>query len=78
MKKFYNYILATSTIEIDTAALVAFILVAIGAASYIAVLEYRFRRLENHPFLRGLRRLQEEQMVDLARTLLRRGEDNDR
>lgn len=43
----------------------------IAGATYIGILEYRFRRVENHPLLRILRQTQDEQLLDFARRLLR-------
>lgn len=76
MKQSYNCLLPVITIEIDAGALIAIISAIIIISIYVGILEYRFRRLENHPFLKGLRQLEEEQMMDLARGLLKRGENN--
>jgi len=43
----------------------------IAGATYIGILEYRFRRVENNPLLRILRQTQDEQLLDFARKLLR-------
>jgi hypothetical protein len=63
--------LALITIEIDSNALIAIITAIIIIAVHVAVLEYRFRRVEKHPFIRGLREIQDEQLMDLARKLIK-------
>jgi hypothetical protein len=60
------------TIVIDSGSLMYLIGAIIGIGIYVGILEYRFRKVENHTFLRAIRDLQREQIVDMARNMLRR------
>jgi hypothetical protein len=70
MPRLHNIRLTLITVVIGpelTAVIIGFI---IAGATYIGILEYRFRRVENHPLLRILRQIQDEQLLDIARRLL--------
>ena len=64
------------TLVIDSSFLLGIIGAIIGAGIYIGILEIRFQRVERHPFLRAIRDLQHEQLVDMARDMLRRDNNN--
>jgi hypothetical protein len=74
MQKTQSRELALITIEIDSNALITIIGAIIAIAVYVGILEYRFRRVEKHPFIRGLREIQDDQLMDVARKLIK-GDD---
>jgi hypothetical protein len=71
-------VVSVITIEIDSSALIAIIIAVVGIIGYVTVLEYRFRRVENHPFIKGLRQIQDEDLMDLARSLLDKTKKGDK
>lgn len=60
------------TLVIDSSFLIGIISAITVISIYVGILEYRFRQVEKHPFLRAIKDLQNEQLIDMARGFLRR------
>jgi hypothetical protein len=72
MKTKQLIILSDINFTIDLGILIGIFTSIAIMATYIGILEYRFRRVEKHPFLRAIKQLQDEQLIDMARAMLRR------
>lgn len=57
-------------VTIDPGLAFAIIGAIIVGATYIAVLEYRFRQLEKNPLLSAVKEIQKGQLIDLVNKLL--------
>ncbi len=72
MKTNHLIILSDINFTIDLGLLLGIFTSIAIMATYIGILEYRFRKVEKHPFLRAIKQLQDDQLIDMARGMLRR------